>query len=337
VSRRHVVQVVRSDAFAGVERYIVDVATELHRRGWQVTVIGGDEGAMRAELPGNVIHRRAASVTEVAGALRRVGRRDVMHAHMTAAELPAAALKGRARLVVTRHFATPRGRSAPGRLAARFIERRLDAQIAISRFVADATDSPCIVVHNGVRPSERSLPRERVVLVLQRLEPEKDTATALRSWAASALADAGWHLRIHGRGSQEGELRALAGELGVEGSVDFAGFTDDPRSALARAGLLLATAAAEPFGLAVVEGMAEGTPVVATDSGAHRETLGEHGTYFAPGDVAAGGAALRALANDPDRRSRLGAAVRERQRAEFSISVHVDRLESLYEPARVRS
>ena len=55
--------------------------------------------------------------------------------------------------VVTRHFATPRGGSFAGRLAARFIEPRIDLQIAVSKFVADATSSPCVVLHNGVQSS----------------------------------------------------------------------------------------------------------------------------------------------------------------------------------------
>lgn len=332
---RSVVHVVRSDAFAGVERYIADTATELASRGWQVTVIGGDPTRMRAELPPDVAHHPARTVVQVARALVRAGRCDIVHAHMTAAELPAAVLKNkrRPRLVVTRHFASPRGSSIPGRLAARFIERRLDLQIAISRFVADSTDSPCVVIHNGVSTSDRSLPREQVVLVLQRLEPEKDTETAIRAWAASGLAVQGWRMVIHGRGSEEARLRSLADELNSEASVTFGGFTNDPRDALARSEMLLATASAEPFGLAVVEAMAEATLVVATDSGAHRETLGGAGQFFVPGDVEGCSTALRACALDASARVELGIALRERQVAEFSLATHVDRLEAAYAAA----
>jgi glycosyltransferase involved in cell wall biosynthesis len=328
---RRVVHVVRSDAFAGVERYIVDTATELAMRGWDVTVIGGEARCMREALSDGVVHRAARTVAGVTRELIRVGPADVLHAHMTAAELPAAALRRGARFVVTRHFATQRGRSMPGRLAAGMIERRMDAQIAISRFVADATDSPCVVVHNGVRPSERPpTSREQTVAVLQRLEPEKDTATALHAWAVSELAGAGWRLVVYGHGSQEGRLRSLSAELGLEASVRFAGFVDDPRLALATAGLFLATAPAEPFGLAVVEAMAEGTPVVAADGGAHRETLGSDGLFFAAGDADACAAQLRAICADESARDRIGTAVQARQRTEFSVAAHVDRLEQVY-------
>jgi glycosyltransferase involved in cell wall biosynthesis len=327
-----VVHVVRSDGFAGVERYIVDAATELAARGWRVGVIGGRPGVMRAELGADIDYEPARTAWQVYRALRAMGSADIVHAHMTAAELPAALLKRRAgaRLIVTRHFATPRGRSAAGRLAAAVIERRMDMQLAISQFVADATSSPCIVLHNGARVSEQVAQRDRVVVTLQRLEPEKDTGTALRAWAASGLAARDWRLVVHGTGSAEPELRALATELGIEDTVTFAGFVDDPRTALRGAEVMLATARAEPFGLAVVEAMAEGTPVIATRAGAHPETLGQDGAYFAPGDVEGCAAQLVRLAESEVQRRALGDRLRERQRTMFSIAAHVDNLEALY-------
>ena len=332
MSEASVVHVVRSDGFAGVERYIAETATELAARGWRVRVIGGDGSAMRSYLGDAVEHRPARTTPQVFRALRAMGPSDVVHAHMTAAELPAALLKRRlgARLVVTRHFAARRGASPAGRLAARMIERRMDLQLAISRFVADATSSPCVVLHSGVRSSSEAVPRERVVLVMQRLEREKDTSTALRAWAASGVAAHGWQLVLHGRGVEQDALRALTSTLGIADSVTFAGFTDDARGALRRAELLLATATAEPFGLAVVEAMAEGTPVIATRSGAHPETLGDDGAYFAPGDVAGCAAQLVRLTESADERRTLGDRLRARQRASFSIAGHVDRLEVLY-------
>jgi len=325
-----VVHVVRSDAFAGVERYIVDTAGELSRRGWDVTVLGGAPDEMRARLASGVAYRPASTVGEVARGLRRAGRADIVHAHMTAAELPAAVFKRSARLVVTRHFATPRGRSLAGRFAARVIERRMDVQIAISEFVAAATPTPCTVIHNGVVPSDRTLPREAVVSVLQRLEPEKDTQTALRAWAASGLHDVGWRLVVHGRGSQSDALRSLAASLGIGSSVDFTGFVEDARAAIASSAVYVATAPAEPFGLGVVEAMAEGTPVIAADGGAHRETLGVDGLYFAPGDADACAAQLHALCADSHERARIGASLRQRQQALFSVTTHVNHLEEVY-------
>src|SRR5262249_5152035 len=159
----------------------------------------------------------AASITDVARNLRLLPRHDVVHAHMTAAELPAALLKRRlgGRLVVTRHFPFSRGSTPLGRVARPLIVRQVDRQIAVSHFVAANVDGASTVIYNGVAPSNRNLVRrENTVLVLQRLAPEKDTAIALHAWARAGLAGRGWRLVIHGRGSDEAALRSRATDLG---------------------------------------------------------------------------------------------------------------------------
>jgi glycosyltransferase involved in cell wall biosynthesis len=166
--------------------------------------------------------------------------------------------------------------------------------------------------------------------MMQRLEPEKDTSTALRAWAASGLSREGWQLMIYGRGSEEAALQSVTRARAIADSVTFAGFTADARGVLRGAEIMLATAVAEPFGLAVVEAMAEGTPVVATFAGAHPETLGDEAAYFPPGNVEICAAQLQRLARSPAERRAIGDRAQQRQRRLFSIEAHVDRLERLY-------
>jgi len=169
-----------------------------------------------------------------------------------------------------------------------------------------------------------------VVLVLQRLEAEKDTQTALKAWQASRLVEEGWSLRVVGRGAGRGELERLVASTAISG-VTFAGWTDDVAEELGQAGMVLATAPAEPLGLAVLEAMAAGVPVVACASGGHRETIGQvtQAPMFAPGDFAAAGEALRSLISDATR-SRLSEDGRRLTRESFSIDGHVDRLLAQY-------
>lgn len=333
MGERRVVHVVRSDSFAGVERYVTDTANELARRGWGVTVIGGNRRLMRSALAPEVGFTPARSTAEVAAAIWDAGPTPLLHTHMTAAEATAMPLKGIRfdRWVTTRHFARPRGSSRLGRAASPLIRARVDVQIAISRYVASSIDGASVVVYNGV-PSSTLPPvaRERAVVMLQRLEPEKDTASGLRAWQLSGLADDGWRLRVFGRGSQRDNLLALATELGVAASVTFEGFAPEPRRVLAAAGMLLATAPAEPFGLSVVEAMAEGTPVVAADGGAHRETVGDAGVSYQPGSCEAAAAALRRVADDDTLRRDIGVELCRRHGALFSMERHVTELERIY-------
>ncbi len=327
-----VTHVVVSDAFAGVERYVCQVAGELARRGHRVTAVGGDPDRMRAELGHRVPSRPAGSAVGAALALAGQGGADLVHAHMTAAE--GAAWLARpfngAAVVATRHFARQRGSSAVARGLARISSRAVVRDIAISRFVAEAVTGPTVLIHNGVPDRPPAALESATVVMLQRLDPEKMPDVGIRAWARSGLGGRGWRLVVAGTGTLRPSLGRLADELGVSGSVCFAGRVDDTDRLLADASVLLAPAPAEPFGLSVVEAMAHGVPVVAADGGAHRETLGEDGLLFPAGDPDAAAAALVTLSDDLGLRRSRGAGLRRRQQERFSLARHVDQLESLY-------
>lgn len=330
MAERSVVHVVVTRNFAGVERHVCDVSNELASRGWDVAVVGGSPSRMRAALSPRVRWLRGGSPVEAAASLARTGRQGVCHVHMTIAEAVGILARPlhRAPVVATRHFAAPRGKTRAGRALAPWISRALAREIAISEFVAERIErSPVAVVVNGV-PESPVLWSEasRTVLVLQRLEPEKDTAIALRSWRASRLAAEGWSLRVVGGGSERPALERWVGEHDVPG-VSFADWTADVRGELSRAAVLLAPAPAEPFGLAVLEAMAAGVPVVAAAGGGHLETaaLVPGAPMFAPGDAAGGAAALRSLV-ETDARAAISRAARDTAASRFSIAAQVDAL-----------
>lgn len=331
-----VAHVVRSDAFAGVERYITYVAPALARRGCGVVAIGGDPARMRDDLvEAGVRHLPAATTFEVARRLVRCGPLDLVHAHMSAAEVAAVTTSPlvRAPVVTTRHFAARRGSSLGGRLVAPAVARAVRCEIAISRFVANAIECPSVLLHSGVPARPPSQVRRPLVLMAQRLEKEKGVAVGLRAWGASGLSERGWHLVVAGGGSQASELVDLARRLGISDSVTFVGPQDDLQRLLDDASIFLSTAPAEPFGLSVVEAMACGLPVVASASGAHLETVGacSRAWLFPSGDPQACAERLRQLASDHTARSAYGRALREVHRLRFDLDAHVDRLVELYD------
>jgi glycosyltransferase involved in cell wall biosynthesis len=334
-----VVHIVTTAQFAGVERYVCDVAAATSARGWEVAVVGGDSERMPAALGDGVRWEPGASVLESLRSVLRLGRSDISHAHMTVAEAIAVATRPmhRAPIVSTRHFAAGRGRSRAGRVAAPWIAKHVAREIATSEFVARHLERPpAAVVLAGV-PESACLWRaaNRVVLVLQRLEADKDTLTALRAWQASRLLAEGWSMRVVGDGSQRRELEGWVESESIDG-VQFTGWTDNVADELRRAGILLASTASEGLGLSVLEAMAAGVPVVASSSGGHLETVGaiEGAPLFPPGDAAAAAAGLRALLADP-MRARMSAAGRRVIGERFTIERHVDRLLLQYEAARV--
>jgi len=334
-----VLHIVTTAGFAGVERYVCNVAAATAGRGWDVAVVGGDAARMHAALDGTARYEPGATLLESLRSVGRLGRFDICHAHMTAAET--VAILGRrvhrAPIVSTRHFAARRGASVLGRVGAPWISARITREIAIGEFVAAHIElRPAAVLVTGV-PVSRCLwqPANRTVLVLQRLAPEKDTTTALRAWEASGLASEGWSMSIFGDGSERAMLERWVASHGVAG-VSFGGWTDDVPAELSRAGMLLATAVAEPLGLSVLDAMAAGVPVVAAAAGGHLETAGliEGAPMFPPGDHAAAARAMRSLRSDPVRRA-LSQDGRRLVTERFTIDRYTDLLLLEYAAARV--
>jgi len=328
-----VVHCIRSDAFAGVERYVAYVAPELHRRGWDVTVIGGDPLRMRAEL-GPVHHLPAATTGAVLSRLMRVKKPALVHAHMTAAEAAAASAHviRRFPVVVTRHFAAPRGSTALIRFGSRFIRASLAGQISVSRFVADSIGEPSTVSLPGVRVADRKTAHDRVVLMAQRLEPEKQTDVAIEAWARSSLRHQGWRMVVAGDGQQRADLVKRIGQRNLNDSVTLLGMHNNMDSLLSHSSIFLATSPVDSFGFSVVEAMAAGIPVVAARGGAHIETVGSVSDrwLFSAGDAGQAASMLDVLGHDAEARERYGNQLRVAQRQHLSLAVHVDRLEMIY-------
>ncbi|WP_404392322.1 glycosyltransferase family 4 protein [Humibacillus xanthopallidus] len=321
-----VLHAVRSDAFAGVESHVARLACAQAATGDDVVVIGGDPERMAVAVRGAARLVPATTVREVMTSVHHWRRgADVVHAHMTAAEIAsAAALLGtRTPLVVTRHFARVRGSNPASTLAGSLAATRVSAQVAISEHVARSIGGVSTVIHPGV-PSTDSTTlaarRQRVVLVAQRLESEKETDVAVTAFARSRLADHGWRLELAGDGAERARLEALAGGLGVASATDFLGHRSDVTQLMQRASVLLAPCRVEGLGLTVLEAMAEALPVVAVGAGGHLETVGSvsAAALHPPGDAAAAASLLTALALDPAARDAYGAALQRAQRERFT-------------------
>jgi len=184
---------------------------------------------------------------------------------------------------------------------------------------------------------ELGTPADAAVIVrVARPEPWKGHAHLLE--ALGCLADVpGWVCwvvggarRPHERAHLE-ELRALALARGVANRVRFTGERADVPRLLAAADLFChSSTAPEPFGIAVVEALYAGLPVVATALGGPAEVLdGSCALLVPPGDAGCLAEALRALLASPERRQALGAAGPERARAVSSPAVQLPRLHEL--------
>jgi glycosyltransferase involved in cell wall biosynthesis len=215
------------------------------------------------------------------------------------------------------------------------VARRVAAQIAISRYTAARVDGASTVVLAGVEPRPDRSPRSAgsgVVLMAQRLEPEKRPDLGLGAFAASGIAAAGWRLQVAGDGRSRENLQRLVDELGLHGSVELLGHRSDVGQLMAEADLFLAPTPGEHFGLSVLEAMASGLPVVADASGGHLETLADAGAagLYRSQDTDAAASVLRDLASRTEARRSLGAALQARQRSHLSLERQLVETDAVY-------
>ncbi len=127
---------------------------------------------------------------------------------------------------------------------------------------------------------------------------------------------------IVGSGPLREELERRVRELRLDGVIEFAGFCDDVAPLLARMDVFLFTSSWEGLSVAVIEAMAAGLPVVATDVAAIREQVepGHNGQVCPAGDIAAMASACARLLRDPNLRHVQGHASSQRARQLFAES-----------------
>ncbi len=181
-------------------------------------------------------------------------------------------------------------------------------------------------IYNGVdldsfRPAEKHTDGATTFGWAGRLVPGKGVDDLLRAFAE--LHENGARLRIAGDGPARIELERLAASLGLDKRVSFEGSLTAmaPFWRECDVAAMPSNQWVESFGMAAVEAMACGLPVVATRSGALPEVVddGHTGALCARGDVAALAAALNRYASDPDLCRTHGRAARERCAAQFDL------------------
>lgn len=162
----------------------------------------------------------------------------------------------------------------------------------------------------------------RVVGVLSRLRREKGIDVLLRSF--SLLSSSSVHCFIAGTGPEEEKLRELAS--GSRVPVHFVGHQNDVDEWISAADVIVLPSRNESFGRVTLEAMACGKPLIASRVGGLQEAIvdDETGVLIEPGSETALAEALDSLLGSDDRRKRLGAAARERWKANYTIEMMAD-------------
>jgi glycosyltransferase involved in cell wall biosynthesis len=350
---------IHSLAGGGAERVWAILASALARRGHDVTfVVEIEDNASRGYLDAGIPLRQLPSRSHLShvGDLLRLWREIRPDAVLTAATN--ANLKGALAqlfapvkpVLISSVHGAPAG--SPGILGKAgpyffpFVARIADRVVFISEGLRRLTEARSFmprnrstVIHNPVFvPSEPvdasqcdrihpQLRGRRVVLSVGRLnEVQKAQSDLVEAFARFAPANPDFDLVLLGEGPSKPDLERLIAQLGLGNRVHFVGYHREPWMFYARASIYAHTARHEGFGNVIVEALAYGLPIVATDALGPAEILadGAYGQVVPRGDVEAIARALERAAHEPLDPARLRARA-----AEFSPERAADGYEAL--------
>ena len=269
--------------------------------------------------------------------LQRRGAGLLLHAHDShglALGLLAATLL-RLPLVATRRSMSVAGPlwRRPRRVIAisRAVEQELLESGVSRRRIVRISSAIDLAVVRRVVPTQD--PREETLIAVGALTPEKGHATLIDAVELVARTHPGIRLRIFGEGTERGALEAQAGRAGLGSRVVLAGETETAAAQIAAAQLFIQPSHREALGTAVLDAMALGVPVVASDTGGLTELLdGGAGMLVPPKDPVALAAAIEMLLASQQLRTEIAAAARARV-AEFDAPGMADRVVEVYRSA----
>jgi sugar transferase (PEP-CTERM/EpsH1 system associated) len=352
-SRPAVVHVIHSLATGGLENGVVNLVNRAGPEVRHVIVCLTGTGVMQSRLRPGVevfsIGKRPGNDLRAVGRLVRLLRRirpAIVHSRNWAAfdGVPAARLAGVPVVVHGEHgrdIADPHGRNARRNRLRRVLSPLVTRFVAVSRdlerWLVEDVRLPArkvMTIHNGVEVArfahgsaqearrKLGLPGEALIVgAVGRLDPVKDQAGLVRSFAAVLPAHPDALLIVAGDGPCRADLTRLIGELGVERRVRLLGDCPDVPLVLSAMDVFVLPSIAEGMSNTLLEAMAAGLPVIATRVGGSPEVVedGIGGRLVAPRDPAALTEAIAAYLEDPHLRAMHGKASRQRTAEHFGL------------------
>lgn len=190
-------------------------------------------------------------------------------------------------------------------------------------FFGKGVGARAVVLPNSLNPAfirpRYEGERDREIVSVGRMDKNKNHEMQLRAFAALPSDCSDYTLTIYGDGELRSSIEGLAEELGIADRVRLPGVVPDIAARIGRASLFLLTSYSEGVSNALIEALALGLPVIATDvpSGGTQELMtdGVNGLIIPAGDQTALEEAMKKLLGDPayaDRLGREAAKIQER-------------------------
>jgi len=194
------------------------------------------------------------------------------------------------------------------------------------------------IIHCGVEPRlylpSTHTPDRKRLLYVGRLSPEKGVPVLLESLRSVQESHPDVTLTIVGDGPSRREWEQWVAQYGLSNQVDFVGYRSqqEVRQYLRETDVFVLPSFAEGVPVSLMEAMAAAVPVVATQVAGVSELVeaGVSGYVVPPGSAEVLTAAIVALLNSPEQRSRMGAAGRAKVEADFNLALEAEKLALLF-------
>jgi glycosyltransferase involved in cell wall biosynthesis len=356
-------------AAGGIRRHVSDLAAGLASRGLGVEIAAPPDFSL-ALPPGATVPLRPVPLSarphplrdlQAARACAAFSRSlDLVHGHgLRGAWIGALAVtSSRKPLLFTAHNLAPAA-TGLSRLLLKSVIRRAARVICVSRSVAETlapyglTPEKSVVIPNGVDPAlfTRDVDRDEVlrqaglslpaaegweaplvVTAVGRLAPEKGFDLLVEAAALAAREADHIYFLLAGAGPEEARLHELIARHGLAARFVLAGYAEDVPAILRASDIVAVPSRQEGQGLAALEAMAAGLPVVAARVGGLVETVqdGATGWLFEPGDPTALAAEILRLARDRRMRSQIGDAARSLVEEAYTLDRMIERTIQVY-------
>ncbi len=184
----------------------------------------------------------------------------------------------------------------------------------------------------GIRASLGLPPETPLLGIVGRLVPVKDHPTLFEALHRLPPEAGTPHLLVTGDGEERGRLERMAERLRLGSRIHFLGWRHDLETILGGLDVVISASRSEGTPVALIEAMAAGTPVLATDVGGVADLVahGETGWLVPSGDPDAMARAICELLADPGLRGRLAAAGRDVALRRHAVGALIQRMEELY-------
>jgi glycosyltransferase involved in cell wall biosynthesis len=362
----YIFQIIDGLSTGGAERLQVVFAKEARRRGFKHAVISleedGDSQFLK-ELRALGVRvycfptKRILDFNNLRGIIKlvRAERPDIIHTHLTYSNILGSVAAGLAGIpavatmhstVVEERLRAPRTESAE-KFALRYLVREIIAcGPAVARyFQSKFKDEPVVVIPNAVDDTPQISLLERyalrkqiigdsdrfIIISVGRFESQKGFKDLLNAFSVLHVSHPTAFLAIVGGGHMKNELEQKIEDLSLSDDVRLLGWRSDVPKLLQASDMFVLASHWEGLPIAVLEAMAAGLPIVATDVGDIAWAVDFAGVIVPPRQPEMLAEAMAVLIGDPGRLVSLGRAARARIEETFSPSEWFDKIISVYQ------